>query len=298
MSDPSPPEPLLPRLLGALDRRATAAIRGARARRAPAVASEALVLHSTAGYKLEVWVHTLPAAGPAARPAVVLCPGIDDGADVFLGQRAPVSADEVARLGYVVLRFNPAGRGESWGEEDFGGPEHQDDVARMVAYLRGRPDVDPARVGILSISLGLSMAVGAVVRAGAKAAWILDWEGPSDREVITSGGQQLTPANGHTMHDEVYWRPREAVRHVGKLDCGYIRLQAEHDHAQPGEVRHATRMVTAAAEGQLPWFQINDHPRGEAPPRPVWMNNGALAANRSILRKLQTLREERRRNDL
>ena len=119
--------------------------------------------------------------------------------------------------------------------------------------------------------------------------WLMDWEGPCDREIITSGGTIMAPASGHTMEDDVYWHPREAVRHVGSLKCGYLRLQAERDHAQPEEKRHAARMMRAAAAGSLPWYQLNDHPRGENPTRPVWLPSGRLAMNRTMLRKVMTL---------
>lgn len=248
---------------------------------------------STAGYQLDAHLHRpTGVAGPL--PAVVLCPGIDHPGTIFDGLAAPVSADEVARLGALVLHFDPAGRGASWGEEDFGGPEHQDDVATAVRYLASRPDVDPHRVGIVAISLGVSMAVGAVALHGAEAAWLLDWEGPSDREIITSGGARMEPAMGHGLDDETWWGPREASRHVGRLSCPYVRLQADPDHAQAGETRHAMRMIHAAAAGTLPWFQINDHPRGEVPPRPSWLPGGRLAANQAILRKVRTLMDLRR----
>jgi hypothetical protein len=54
------------------------------------------------------------------------------------------------------------------------------------------------------------------------------------------------------------------------------------------------RMIHAAAAGDLPWFQINDHPRGEVPPRPIWLPCGRLAANQAILRKVRMLLEQRR----
>ena len=282
------------RLRAALSRRIALAVRAARARRGPAVTVERLVLHSTAGYKLDAWVHRVE-GGPARKPALILCPGIDDGAAVFEGYKAPINADEAARLGYIALRFDPAGRGQSWGEEDYGGPEHQDDVATLVRLLAARPDVDPARIGLVAISLGVAMAVGAAAQHGAPVAWVLDWEGPSDREIITAGGARMAPAAGHANHDEVYWRPREAVRHVGALPCAYLRLQAERDHAQPGELRHVHRMMHAAREGALPWLQLNDHPRGEVPPRPSWIPDGPLAAHRALHRKLASLRAERRR---
>ncbi len=280
-------------LARAADRRLATAIRKLRARKGPAVREEPIKLRSTAGYQLDAHLHR-PADATGRLPAVVLCPGIDHPGTIFDTLGYPVSADEVARLGCLTLHFDPAGRGESWGEEDMGGPEHQDDVATALRWLASRPDVDPDRVGIVSISLGVAMAVGAVVREGAEAAWLIDWEGPCDREIITSGGKILTPAMGHGMDDETWWRPREAVRHVGRLSCPYVRLQAEEDHAQPGETRHAMRMLHAAAAGSLPWFQINDHARGEVPPRPTWLPDGSLAAHNALLRKIRTLLPERR----
>lgn len=281
------------RARSAAEHRLSIAVRRLRAHRATPTREEPLRLRSTAGYQIDAHLHR-PVELRDRVPGVVLCPGIDHPGTIFDSYAAPVTADEVARLGCVVLHFDPAGRGESWGEEDMGGPEHQDDVATAVRYLAARPDVDPDRVGVVSISLGVSMAVGAIALEGAPAAWLLDWEGPSDREIITSGGKIMAPALGHGLDDEVYWRPREAVRHVGKLTCGYVRLQAELDHAQPGETRHAQRMIRAAADGGVPWFQLNDHPRGEVPARPVWLQSGGLAANSAILRKVRVLMGDRR----
>ena len=280
------------RILRAIDRRAAARIRSLRAIRAPKVRTEEVMLTSTAGYRLRAWVHFPDLSEPG--PAVVLCPGIDDPGSVFDSFNCPITADEVARAGFIALRFDPAGRGESWGEEDYGGPEHQDNVEQAIRYLAGLDTVDDQRIGILSISLGVAMAVGAASQPGSNAAWVIDWEGPCDREIITAGGTIMAPANGHKLTDDDYWYPREAVRNVPKLSCPYIRLQAEWDHAQPGELRHAQRMMQAAASGNLPWIQINQHPRNEVPPRVMWIGGGQLAANRAILEKLDGLRTVRR----
>ncbi len=289
------PDSLSWKALSAVDRRLSRALRASMALRGAKVEVEQIELKSTVGYRLAAWVHR-PAGASGALPGVVLCPGIDDSSEVFTNTSdAPVNADEVARQGFVVLRFDPAGRGDSWGEEDFGGPEHQDDVACAVSALAARSDLDAERIGIIAISLGVSMAVGAVALRGAPAAWVLDWEGPCDREIITSGGTKLAPADGHSLDDEVYWQPREAVRHVAKLDCAYVRLQALIDHAQPNEFRHAVRMIQAVEHSEsLPWFQINDHPRSVVPPRPTWAVPGSLNAHRSILRKLRMLKGTRR----
>lgn len=281
----------LNRVLRAADRRVATLIRRARARRGDAVEVTEILLRSTVGYQIYAQVHRLRDARNA-QPGVLLCPGIHDPGTCFSGWLPPVSAAELARLGCTVLTFDPAGRGRSWGEEDYGGPEHQDNVLISLQHLAARTDVDAHNVGVLSISLGVAMAVGALAQPEApEVSWLIDWEGPSDREIITSGGTIMTPAAGHTLEDDVYWRPREAVRHVSKLRCAYIRLQAGRDHAQPGEIRHARRMMRAVSvpDTTVRWFQINNHSRGEVPDRPIWLPSPRLAMNRTIIRKVAAL---------
>jgi hypothetical protein len=253
------------------------------------VTRDEVQLVSTAGYQICAWIHR-PEGGSRA-PAVLLTPGTSDAGDVFDGWSQPLNAREIASAGNVVMTFDPAGRGESWGEEDYGGLEHQDNVRVALRHLLGQPCVDPARVGVASISLGVAMACGALARWPEElpVAWLLDWEGPCDREIITAGGRIMAPAMGHALTDEVYWKPREAVRHVGALRCGYVRVQAERDHAQPGEFRHAERMIRAAAAGSLPWFRINEHPPGEVPQTIEWYPAGRRSANRVLLRWIQRL---------
>jgi hypothetical protein len=284
----------LDRLLRAADRRMASVIRRARARRGPPVEVTDVQLRSTVGYQIAAKAHRIQGA-QEAQPGVLLCPGIHEGSASFSSWGSPVTAEEVARLGCTVLTFDPAGRGESWGEEDYGGPEHQDDVQVALAHLAGRTGVDADRLGVVAVSLGVAMAVGALARPETTpVAWMLDWEGPCDREIITSGGTIMTPAAGHSMEDDVYWRPREAVRHVGQLRCAYVRLQAGRDHAQPGEVRHARRMMRAvsARDATARWFQLNDHPRDTVPERPTWLPSEQLAMNRIILRKITMLTRE------
>jgi alpha-beta hydrolase superfamily lysophospholipase len=271
----------------ALERRVAWGVRKARAR--PGITHEELTLRSSKGLQIAAHLHR-PAAPNGA--AVLLCPGIEDAGSVFDTLGSPLAADEVAALGAVVLHFDPAGRGLSWGAEDHGGDVHQDDVAVAFGYLSALPGID--RVGIVAVSQGSAMAIAAVARMGLDARWILDWEGPSDRDTLTACGTKMAPADGHLLDDDAYWIPREPVRHVSNLRCPYVRLQADPDHAQPGETRHAMRMIEAASSGVLPWFQINDHPRNERPPRANWLMPGVLTANRALLRKIRTLMDTER----
>lgn len=276
--------------LPALAWRGTAALRKLRDRRhAAEVRTEAVELHSTAGYRLAA---TLVRPVSTQRcPGLVISPAIHQGSAALLGNAAVVSAAEIARLGFAVLVHDPAGRGDSWGEEDFGGAEHQDDLRVAIRALAARPDVS-GQVGVVALSLGLAAAAGALARwPELPVPWLLDWEGPCDREIITAGGTRMVPAGGHSLDDDAWWQPREAVAHARALRCGYVRLQAFPDHAQPDELRHARRMLEAARSGSAAWWQLNDHPRGSLPDRPDWLEGGPLAANRAILRKIATLRQ-------
>ena len=270
--------------------RGTAALRSLRALASrDRVVIDRVDLVSTAGYRLAA--RRVRPPGNEKLPGLVISPAIHQGVDSLLGSSAIVNAMEIAALGYIVLIHDPAGRGESWGEEDFGGPEHQDNLRVAYQSLRRNPACS-GQVGVLSLSLGIAAAAGALLAYADEmdACWLVDWEGPSDRDIITAGGKLMAPAAGHAMDDAGYWQPREAVRAAGRLRCGYVRLQARPDHAQPDEVRHAMRMMRAAEAGELPWYQINDHPRGLVPERPEWAPGGPLAANQLILRKLRNLR--------
>jgi predicted acyl esterase len=253
-----------------------------------AVEQQDLELTSLVGYRIQLRV-TRPVGIPDPQP-LVISPGIHQGIAELEDWSGPVSPLELARLGYCVVSHDPAGRGKSWGEEDFGGLEHQDDLKCTIQLAAQLPGVK-GKVGVLSLSLGIAAAAGALASHELPVAWLVDWEGPCDREIITSGGTIMVPANGHKLTDDDYWEPREAVRHIGKIRCGYTRLQAFPDHAQPQEVRHAERMIDAAKNAGLPWFQLNDHPRNQLPPRPNYLGGGMLAANRAILRKLKALKQ-------
>jgi uncharacterized protein len=80
----------------------------------------------------------------------------------------------LARHGYGALIFDPRGTGESEGDPYRWGGER--DVKAALDYLRGRPDVDPGRIGGLGLSLGGELllqtagetnAIKAVVSEGA-----------------------------------------------------------------------------------------------------------------------------------
>lgn len=94
-----------------------------------------------------------PAGGPPA-PALVLCHG-------FTGHKAEShrlfvdAARAFAGRGIGVLRFDFRGSGDSEGESvDVTVSAQVADARAALAYVRARPEVDPARIGILGLSMG------------------------------------------------------------------------------------------------------------------------------------------------
>lgn len=216
---------------------------------------------------------------------VLVVPGLGGTAAAIDRWGEVVSLCELARLGTVAMAVDLTGRGRSAGPEDTSGLQHQEDVRAALRSLAARDDVGP--VAVISLSLGCGAVAGALAEGERPPVeWWLDWEGPSDREAITTFGTRMDIGRGHGWEDDAWWEPREPVRTVGHTGVPWIRYQSAIDHAQPGELRHATRMLAAAAAGDLPWFQLNDHTPGEVPVRPRWMPAGTRAARRWILEQV------------
>src|SRR5690606_29218420 len=95
----------------------------------------------------------------------------------------------LAGAGYGVLMIDARGHGDSGGRAmDFGW--HGDaDIVAATAFLAGRPEVDPDRIGAVGMSMGGEQAIGAsggdpriravvaegaTARTAADAAWLSD----------------------------------------------------------------------------------------------------------------------------
>ena len=74
---------------------------------------------------------------------------------VIPGRKGPQKpARLLAEHGYGVLLFDRRGEGESEGDPNGFGWAGPRDVQAAIAFLRGRPEVDPARIGGLGLSVG------------------------------------------------------------------------------------------------------------------------------------------------
>lgn len=122
----------------------------------PYAARDAMFENASAGIML-AGTFTRP-EGDGPHPAVVLISGSgpQDRDEALMGHRPfLVLADHLTRRGIAVLRYDDRGVGRSTG--DFRAATHDDfvsDALAAVAWLKDRPGIDPARIGLVGHSEG------------------------------------------------------------------------------------------------------------------------------------------------
>ena len=108
------------------------------------------------GLRLAGILH-LPERRRGKLPAFLVLHGFGSNKD---GGTAMIAAKLFAGLGYAALRFDMRGCGESEGER---GRviclEQVEDTRAALAYLAGRPEIDPARIAVMGHSFGAAVAV-------------------------------------------------------------------------------------------------------------------------------------------
>jgi uncharacterized protein len=87
----------------------------------------------------------------------------------------------LAEHGYGVLLFDRRGEGESDGDPNVFGWQGERDLHAAAAYLQGRPDVDPERIGGIGLSVGGEMLIEAAAESDVFQAIVS--EGGSGRSV-------------------------------------------------------------------------------------------------------------------
>ncbi len=213
------------------------------------------VTNPTSGARL--YVQAIYPTGEAehALPTLILVPGGIGTMDASKEQRL---ADE----GFAVVIFDPDGRGQSEGEEDYDGFVQQDGLAAVARAAATLPNVDAGRIGLVSFSYGVTMSTGALSRyPDLPIRFYIDWEGPVNRFYTTvgckpnsTGGIPWLPCD-----DDGWWAEREALTFIGSIGVPYQRLQSQRDHVQPNN-NHAIEIVNAAVAGNVPWVRLNDYP--------------------------------------
>jgi dipeptidyl aminopeptidase/acylaminoacyl peptidase len=110
------------------------------------------------GRKLAGVVHTPPDVQPGdRRPAFLVLHGFGGNKE---GAGSVWPAKQLAEWGYVAMRFDYRGCGESEGERGWIICLDQvADTRNAVTYMASRPDVDPERIALIGSSFGAAVAI-------------------------------------------------------------------------------------------------------------------------------------------
>jgi pimeloyl-ACP methyl ester carboxylesterase len=232
-----------------------ARLRGFRVRR------RELWLTNASGYRIHAHLHEPPGEEP--RPAVVLVPGGGLSGEIFCTRRTLLSADELALQGIRTLHFDPVGRGQSWGHDDFCGLEGQDSLRAALDFVHSLRSVDRDRVGLISFSSGLCLAAPVLAREGARLGtrFLIDWEGPASRHEVLRAGP-LPPAARTAMaaDSEAFWALREPIAWIDRLPCHYLRIQSRDENSLGlGGQQSALKLVAEATRGVALSTRLGDN---------------------------------------
>ena len=117
--------------------------------------------------RISGWFFRAP--GVPNAPAIVLCHGI------WTGRRECLPlALRFQAAGYNVLCFDFRAHGMSDGRFTSVGHHETNDVLGAVEYLKQRPEVDPARIGVIGFSMGAAATIQAAARTSDIAAVVAD----------------------------------------------------------------------------------------------------------------------------
>lgn len=216
------------------------------------------VVNPTSGARLFVRVFYPAGWNGESLPALVLVPG-------GTGTTEPRKAEALAAEGFLVIIFDPEGRGRSEGTEDYNGFIGQDGLAAVIEAAAALPGLDANRYGLVSYSYGVTLATGALARhPDLPIDFYIDWEGPVDRAYSTvgCGKNRADKIQWQPCDDNAWWLEREAMNFIANVQVPYQRIQSQKDHVQPAN-NHAIDIVNAAVAAGLPWARLNEYPANQ-----------------------------------
>lgn len=219
------------------------------------------------GNKLYSHIHkSADASAGNKSPGLVIVPGGSGAGTQFDSGEA----DDIVRRGFIVMHFDPEGRGRSEGRENYNGYIHQDDLYAVILYLKSLPEVNGNNIGVFTRSYGINMGAGTLARypeLGVK--YLIDWEGPSNRtQHYQDWNADGIAPDSHIpeikegkikITDDWFWNEREASTFISKVTVDYLRIQGEIDHVQGRHKGHAIDMLNSATSGKSAWTRCNDN---------------------------------------
>jgi hypothetical protein len=106
----------------------------------------------------------------------------------------------LARHGFGALLFDRRGEGESEGDPNAFGWQGERDIHAAVAFLQGRSDVDPERIGGIGLSVGGEMMIEAAAESSALKAIVSEGaSGRSVRDILANPGSGWHEVIGNSV---------------------------------------------------------------------------------------------------
>ncbi|RAK64180.1 alpha/beta hydrolase family protein [Hymenobacter edaphi] len=165
----------------------------------PYRAEDVTFANAGSGIRLAGTITVPPGNGPF--PAVVLVTGSgpQDRDETIFGHRPfRVLADYLTRRGFVVLRYDDRGVGQSTGDRaSYTAADGVTDAQAALAWLRQRPDVQAGKVGLIGHSEGALIGLLAATQANPPA-FLVSLAGPALRgvEMMVRQNEDLGRAAG------------------------------------------------------------------------------------------------------
>ncbi|MFC4126430.1 alpha/beta hydrolase family protein [Nocardia rhizosphaerae] len=163
--------------------------------------------------------------GDGPFPAILLITGSgpQDRDESLMGHRPfLLLADTFTRAGYAVLRTDDRGVGGTGGDlSQSTYPELADDAAAGVAFLRARPEIDPAKIGLFGHSEGGYLAPLLAARPDSGVAFAILMAGPSvvGADVLIEQNKIIMAAEG-APQSEIDAQVDYLTRWTGLLRAG------------------------------------------------------------------------------
>ncbi|MEV6275688.1 alpha/beta fold hydrolase [Nocardia sp. NPDC051832] len=187
-------------------------------------------------------------------PAVLLITGSgpQDRNEELMGHKPfLLLADTLTRAGYAVLRTDDRGVGGTGGKLDDANYEDLSaDAAAGVSFLRGRADIDKARVGLLGHSEGGYLAPRVAAKPDSGVAFTILMAGPSvpGRDVLIEQNRVLLAAAGESP-DAIEKQVQFVSEWSGLLSTGDLAgakaVQQRHNETLPADQRQSQEAIDA-----------------------------------------------------
>jgi uncharacterized protein len=213
-------------------------------------AHENVTLHTSDGLDLAGWY--VPSRNGAA---VIVYPGRDS---------SQKHARYLSEHGYGVLLLDRRGEGDSEGDPNGFGWAFDKDIEAAVAFLRGRTDVEPGRIGGLGLSVGGEMMLQTAAGTRDLAAVVSDGAGArvmSEELADLHGAERVISApllfikTAAVAVFSNHAPPSDLTTYIARIAPRPILFI----HAAHGEVDNKTPEYMAAARGPVEDWEV---PRG------------------------------------